>query len=92
MVTAALPDLEANQGLPPLVASEAFKALLEAVKHGRIGSECVAHSIRSEQETRACNSSDATRVALVKYLTRLPLMARRFRTRDGNQSVNQSNR
>jgi len=34
--------------LPPLVASEAFRTLLEVVKHGRIGGECVAHSISSE--------------------------------------------
>jgi len=79
VVTAALPDLAANQGLPPLVASEAFKALLEAVKHGRMGSECVAHSISSEQFATVCYQSCTCEVS---HAT--PLMVRRITTRDGN--------
>ena len=84
MVTAAVPGLAANQGLPPLVASEALRALLEAVKHGRMGSECVAHSISSEQETRFCNSKRRYQSCTCEVSHATALMVRRIRTRDGN--------
>ncbi len=84
VVTAALPGLAANQGLPPLLASEALRALLEAVKHGRMGSECVAHSISSEQETRVCNSQRRYQSCTCEVSHATALMVRRIRTRDGN--------
>ena len=84
MVTAAVPGLAANQGLPPLVASEALRALLEAVKHGRMGSECVAHSISSEQETRVCNSKRRYQTCTCEVSHTNALMVRSIRTGDGN--------
>ena len=84
MVTAAVPGLAANQGLPPLVASEALRALLEAVKHGRMGSECVAHSISSEQETRFCNSKRRYQTCPCEVSHANALMVRSIRTGDGN--------